>query len=503
VTAAALAAIYLLLDPHTGDHASAVYRTWLFEHEGFSVWDNNWYSGHHIPAYSVLYPPLAALVGVRVAGALAAVAAAALFEKLTDNKVAAQWFALGTATLLVTGRLPFLLGVAFAVGALVGLRRQNLWIVVPAAIACGLASPVAGFFLALVAVAVVVDPARRSLAIITAVAGLLPALLLSIAFPEGGSFPFEPSSFWPQLAGTLFVLFLITFKRDADLKRDPLVIGTVLYALVLIVAFAVESPMGGNAVRLGALASGPVVAVVLWPDRKWWLAAAAVPLLFWQWNAPVDNLLRTRGDDSVHAKYYDELNAQLAKRNAQRVEIPFTENHWEAAYVAPQTPLARGWERQLDRKYNRLFYVGGLTPQKYARWLKDHAISHVAVADAPLDYSAKAQAKVIATGVPGLKKVWRGKHWTLYEVTKARALAKGASVITSGHDKIELVADQPGPVDLRLRWTPYWRIVKGSGCLTKHGEWTRITGAEIGAMTLATTFSPSRIRATSPRCTGG
>lgn len=497
-----LAVIYLLLNPHTGDHAAAAYRTWLFEHEGFSLWDNNWYSGHHIPAYSVLYPPLAALVGVRVAGALAAIAAATLFEKLTDNRVATQWFALGTAALLVTGRMPFLLGVAFAVGALVGLRRKNLWIIVPAAIACSLASPVAGFFLALVAVAVVVDRPRRTHAIITAVAALLPALVLSATFPEGGSFPFEPSSFWPQLAGTLLVLFLITYKRDADLKQDPLVIGTILYALVLIGAFAIESPMGGNAVRLGALASGPVVAVVLWPDRKWLLAAAAIPLLFWQWSAPIDNLLRTRDDDSVHQSYYSELNDQLSIRNAQRVEIPFTENHWETAYVARRTSLARGWQRQLDRKDNPLFYAGGLTPQKYTQWIDRNAVDYVAVPDAPLDYSAKTEAKIIAAGVPGLKQVWSNDHWRLYRVQRPRPIATNATVTAAGHDELKLNVRSAGTVRLRLRWTPYWRIVHGTGCVAKDGDFTLLRTPRAGAITLATGFAPGRIGATSPRCSG-
>ena len=38
--------------------------------------------------------------------------------------------------------------------------------------------------------------------------------------------------------------------------------------------------------------------------------------------------------------------------------------------MAPRFPLARGWERQLDIKYNHLFYGGALTPAtrtSYAR----------------------------------------------------------------------------------------------------------------------------------------
>ena len=49
-----------------------------------------------------------------------------------------------------------------------------------------------------------------------------------------------------------------------------------------------------------------------------------------------------------------------------RVEIPFTDNHWESRWVAPHVPLARGWERQLDRERNALFYDGRpLTPARY------------------------------------------------------------------------------------------------------------------------------------------
>ena len=69
-TAAALVALWLLVDPRTPDLAAQVYRVGLFEHGGFAVWDEHWYAGHALPGYSLLFPPLASLLGLRVLAAL-------------------------------------------------------------------------------------------------------------------------------------------------------------------------------------------------------------------------------------------------------------------------------------------------------------------------------------------------------------------------------------------------------------------------------------------------
>ena len=82
LAAASVAALYLILDLRTGDLAAHLYRADLFAREGFTIWNGNWYGGHHTPAYSVLFPPLAHYLTPQVAGEFAAVAAAALFEQL-------------------------------------------------------------------------------------------------------------------------------------------------------------------------------------------------------------------------------------------------------------------------------------------------------------------------------------------------------------------------------------------------------------------------------------
>ena len=70
---ALVCAVYLLAQPATADMAAHSYRAWLFQHEGLTVWNAQWYGGHHVLGYSLLFAPLAAaigpaLVGVRLGG---------------------------------------------------------------------------------------------------------------------------------------------------------------------------------------------------------------------------------------------------------------------------------------------------------------------------------------------------------------------------------------------------------------------------------------------------
>ena len=109
------------------------------------------------------------------------------------------------------------------------------------------------------------------------------------------------------------------------------------------------------------------------------------------------------------------------------MEIPFTDNHWESRWVAPRVPLARGWERQLDRQRNALFYDGRpLTAARYRRWLDDNAVRFVALPDAPIDYSAAREAGSCARARPYLREVWRDAHWRVFAVARRRAAGRAA-----------------------------------------------------------------------------
>ena len=70
LVAAILSIAYLLLEPSSADLAAQTFRSDLFASHGFLLWNNDWYGGHYLPGYSVLFPPLGAALGPRLVGAL-------------------------------------------------------------------------------------------------------------------------------------------------------------------------------------------------------------------------------------------------------------------------------------------------------------------------------------------------------------------------------------------------------------------------------------------------
>jgi hypothetical protein len=473
VAAALGAAAYLLLDPPSADLAAQEYRAGLVRSAGLGIWDNGWYAGHHTPGYSVLFPPLGALLGVRLAGALAAIAAAALFARLAQRHwaaapaaAAALWFALACVAMLLSGRLTFLLGVAIGLGSLLALDAGRGLLAAALAVATALASPVAALFLALAAVAAgLAAPARRVAAGGVAGAALAPVIALAALFAEGGSEPFVASAFWPALAAIALVAALLP-ARERTLR-----IGAGLYALACVAAFVLATPLGGNVTRLGALVAGPIALGALAGTRRPALVAAiALPLAYWQVYPAARDVARAAGDPSVEAAYYAPLLRFLERRpQTFRVEIPFTENHWEAAHVAPSIPLARGWERQLDRRYGALFYDGRLTAAGYRAWLDEHAVAYVALPDAALDYAGRAEARLVARGLPYLRPVWRDEHWRVFAVRDPAPLAQGGArgPIALSADGFELAAPRPGTALVRVRHSRWWRVTAGRACVER------------------------------------
>src|SRR5690349_11042743 len=194
------AAACLIWAPPSQDLAAASFRADLFADHGFLLWNNDWYSGHYLLSYSVIYPPLGALLGPRLVGALAAVAAATLFAILARRRFGATafvpslWFAVGVASWMLTGRIPFVLAIPFGLAALLPGPTGPLWVAALFAALTSLASPVAGLFVALAGVAIASAAERRRGAALVLGAGL-PIAVLNIAFPVGGEEPFVFTSF--------------------------------------------------------------------------------------------------------------------------------------------------------------------------------------------------------------------------------------------------------------------------------------------------------------------
>lgn len=505
---ALLAALWLLFAPPTPDLAAQVYRTGLFEQHGFTLFNAQWYAGHHTPGYSLTFPPLAALIGPRVVGAIAAVVSAALFAQLAHDhfgeraRAGTLWFAAATATDLLIGRLTFALGVTFALAALLALRHDRPRLAIVLAVATTAASPVAGLFLAMGGVAHAIAT-RTAAGVAIAAGAFLPAVALALAFPEGGSQPFGFWAFAAVLAAALGVHRLLP-AEERTLRTTAL-----LYGAATVAAFAIATPMGSNATRLAAMFAGPLLACALvGRTSRRVLVAAAVPLLVYQWNGPIREVAKGIADPSSELAFYQPLLEFLEGRAdaSARVEIPFTRMHWESVHVARRFQLARGWEAQLDVKYNPLFRQGRkLTSERYQHWLLSNGVRYVALPEVPLDPAARNEARLIRRGLPFLRRIYQDEQWTVFEVRDAPGLTwRGdAHVRRLGPASFTLSARRTGPVLVRVRWTPYWRVTAGSACVERAtGGWTLVRARRPGTIRVAAKFDPRRIVDRGPSCGG-
>ncbi len=171
----------------------------------------------------------------------------------------------------------------------------------------------------------------------------------------------------------------------------------------------------------------------------------------------------------------DFLRGDMEARGERyRVEVVPTAHHWEAAHIPKGIYIARGWERQLDRKLNDLFYEdenGPLTADAYRYWLDDLAVGYVAVPNSDLDYAGEAEARLIAGGLDYLQIAFRSSDWTVYRVIEPAPLAVGAGkLVKLSPEGFILNAEAAGSSLVRVRWTPYWSIEEGIGCVEESPE---------------------------------
>ncbi|HVR05955.1 MAG TPA: hypothetical protein VMS02_07930 [Solirubrobacteraceae bacterium] len=521
LTAAAVGvAVWLLVDPRTPDLAAQVYRANLFRAVGWTVWDGRWYGGHTIPGYSLVFPPLAAWLGVRAVGALAVLASAAVFERLARGvfgagaaRWGAVWFALAALGDVWSGRVTFALGVSFAMFAVAACVRARTcmrarprtavaagaWTAAAVALAavCAACSPVAGVLLGLAGVTyALVERSPRSVLVL----GLAPALVvgaLAGLFSEGG---WEP---YPLLSFLATAAVMIGFLAALPPGRTLLRVGGALYLLACVACVAVHTPMGANVERYGVLLAGPLLlCALLAPGAarprlgRVVGVAALLGIAVWTVWGPVRETLAVAGNASSSAGYYEPVERFVAAHGGDlvRIEVPFTRGHWEAAWLAAKVSLARGWEKQLDERYNGVLLHPGLTAVAYRHWLDEQAVSYVALPDAPLDPSSAGEGALIRSGLPYLHLVQRTRHWRIYRVLGAMPLASGPGALTAlGHDWFALRARAAGRFVVRVHYTRYWAVTRGAACVSPTpAGWTEVRVARAGAVRVATSFSLGR-----------
>src|ERR671925_1500053 len=202
LAAGTVAALLAWLGPPGTDLAAHAYQRALFIQHGFALWNNFWYAGRYsFVTYSLIYYPLAALLGIKLL-AVATVATAALAFAVVLGRewgATARWssrtFAVVWAGIVLSAAFPFALGVALALLALWALQAHAHGRFACLALLALAASPLAFLLLTLLLLGIALDRRtdwRRVVvpALVVATARAAEGVLLR-AFPHSGRYPFS------------------------------------------------------------------------------------------------------------------------------------------------------------------------------------------------------------------------------------------------------------------------------------------------------------------------
>jgi len=546
VVAAALGVTYLLLPRMGSDLAAQVARAGFFADHGYQPIDLRWYAGVDQLGYSLLSQPVMAVVGVRVTGVLALVAAAVALAALLRRTGARRpllgglFGAACIAGNLLSGRVTYGLGVLFGVTALLALTYPRLrWAAAIAALLASATSPVAGLFLGLAGVALLAA-GRISNGLLVAVPAAVPLALTAALLGDGGWMNISHQDALRAIVTSLVVAALVPWR--------PVRAAGLLSAAGVLAAALIHTPVGLNATRLVVMFALPVLAAHATgprlrrsaagpaapdpaapqpspalpapvPARARSSAAASQPPAgagssatpprwrWWQWVALVELLLvvgwwqppvvvsdvRDIGNPTAEAAYFAPLRARLAQETLTgRVEIPPTRDYWEAAYLG-DVPLARGWLRQADIDRNPLFFTTvpgaagtgvALNADSYRAWLLEQAVQFVAVPGAELAWPGRDEAALIAAGLPYLTPLWSDANWRLYAVVDPQPIvAAPATLVTQTAAALTFDAPAIGDVAIRIRFYR-WLKASGGAAVVATGDWTLVRITAPGRYTL-------------------
>ena len=475
---AVLLGVAYLLAPIMGSDLSAqVARAEFFADHGYTPVDLHWYGGVNQLGYSLVSQPVMATLGVRMTGALALVATSVLLAVLLRRTDAPRpWLGalIGAACVagnLVSGRVTYGLGVAIGVAALVLLTyRRCQMAAAGVALLAAATSPVAGLFVGLAGAALLLT-GRWKQGLLLAVPAAIPVGLAALFFGDGG---------WMNISRADTVRAVITSLIVAALvPRWPVRAGAGLSAAGVLIAALVHTPVGLNATRLVTMFALPLIAAF---TKKTWLMAPLLIITAVVQSPVVVRDLRDAGNPTADRAFFAPLREYLAGQELTgRVEVPPTRDYWESAYL--DVPLARGWLRQADIDRNPLFFtvVPGapgtgvpLDPDTYRQWLADTSVQYVAVPDAEFSWPGRAEAALVAGGLPYLREVWSGENWRLYAVADPQPIVAAPATLVS-QDAASLTFDAPAGGEVLVRVHYYRWLSAGPGAAVEpSGEWTRI-----------------------------
>jgi hypothetical protein len=361
---------------------------------------------------------------------------------------------------VLSGAYPYALGLAIGLLALRSARGDARLFAILVALTFA-ASPLAFGLVALILIAAAAATRPRigaHGATVIALAGV--GALLWRLFPDGGRFPFSTPELVVSLAFCALGAAFTWHVPAAKLLRSFFLV----YAAAILTFFVVPTGIGENIVRLRFVALP--ITVLAFSLRRWRpvLPAVIIVVLATSWNiTPLAfSYAHQSADPSARAGYWQPV-VQFLHRHlspSYRVEAVDTSGHWEAVYL-PQAgiPIARGWFRQDDFPQNAVLY-GRLGARSYLRWLRGLGVRYVVLTDAPPDYSARGEVRLLRGGRSGLTPVLKVAHATVYAVPRPRRIitgAPGAVVTKFGASAITVELPAAGEYRVAVRYSPYWR----------------------------------------------
>ena len=458
------AAAFLIVRPGVNDLWAARARaSAVSDGVGLTYWFS-WFGGGSTPGnYSVLSPYLSALLTAELVGALSAVAitllAAAAVRGTLHPPAATAVATLAAGINLWSGRVPFLLGCAFGVAALIGVIRQRRALIVIASVLTVLSSPVSAAFLALGLSATVLSSRTHRVSAAVAMGTIVAGLgAVAVAFGAPG-----PQHFSIQLcAECLAALVVFLFARPPDHLRT-VVWFSIVVALVMVL---VPNGMGSNFGRMVWFCLP--VAIVALSGRSVRVALLLVaPVLISGANLTISDLRQATKPSAATAYYRplaDELD-EIAGLNNFRLEV--VAEHAHAAYDAllNHAMLARGWETQEDNHLNRSVRQSALDATTYKVWLDNNSVGYVALPRAK-DESYPEYTLVASGLLKYLTEVWSSDDWILYKVSDPTPMvAAPQSIIQYSQSKLTIRSKCACTFSVRIRYSKYLRgsAVTGTG----------------------------------------
>ncbi|PBC62730.1 hypothetical protein BKI49_15825 [Streptomyces sp. Tue6028] len=446
-----------------------------------SAYNLAWYGGMHPVSYSVVSPYLMSVLGVRTTMMIAGTISAGLLMLILIRSRAVRnplWPALaGIFALLcnaISGRVTYGLGMVFALAATAVVFcwpyrwRYKRWAkalcAAPLAALATTASPVAGLFVGLVAVALFLQKRRPGAYAL----GIAPTIVVAVSawlFPFSGTQPMTVYSVILPFLYAGFVFFLVP-KEWTTVRITAAVYGT---AVVLV--WLISSQIGSNITRLAMLFGGVALLAAL-PftvprSRKWYVIVVAfVGFTTWIGVKSVDDIIHTTPAASWARELAPLVNQlQVVGAEKGRVEVVPARSHREASALAPYVNLARGWNRQADMERNPLFYDDTLNSANYHEWLQRWAVHYVVLPkDEPDGDGGERERQLVQRGMPYLRQIWGDANWQLFAVTDPVQLAEPDAVVERAEQgEMTIEVKKAGRILIRVPYSPWLSIVDDKG----------------------------------------